>query len=78
MASPVYLDGPLHGQQHEVPEDVIEQGIYRTETGAVYTFTLVEVFGFRLAVASTANGIPHHQLLFDNLVNDAAKRAAGR
>lgn len=78
MASPVYLDGPLHGQHHEVPEDVIEQGIYRTESGVVYTFTLVEVFGFRLPVASTANGIPNHQLLFDNLASDRAKQAAGR
>jgi hypothetical protein len=78
MPNPVYLDGPLHGAVHEVTEEAIEQGIYRYGPDVVYTFTVVEMFGFRLPVASVANGIPTHQLLFDNLASESTKRAAGR
>ena len=80
MPAPVFLDGPLKGEHHEIPEDAIEQGIYRygPEPHQVYTFTVVALFGFNVPVASTRNGIPDHQLLFDNLVADHTKRAAGR
>lgn len=80
MASPVYLDGPLHNQVHEVPDDLIEQGIYRygTQQHEIYTFTLVHMYGQEVIVASTGTTIPADQLLFDHLASDAAKRAAGR
>lgn len=78
MPNPVYLDGPLEGAEHEVSEDAIEQGMYRYGPETVYTFTLVEMFGFRVPVASLRGGIPDHQLLFDGLASDAAKRAASQ
>ena len=80
MASPVYLDGPLHNQVHEVPDDLIEQGIYRygPQAHETYTFTIVHMFGQQVIVASSRNAIPEDQLLFDHLASDAGKRAAGR
>ena len=80
MASPLYLDGPLHNQVHEVPDDLIEQGIYRygPQDHEIYTFTIVHMFGQQTIVASTRSAIPDDQLLFDHLASDAAKRAAGR
>lgn len=79
MASPVYLDGPLAGTEHQVPESVIEQGVYRAGPDLateVYTFTRVQLLGRVVVVASTAGGIPQMHMLFDALASDAAKAAA--
>lgn len=80
MASPLYLDGPLHNQVHEVPDDQIEQGMYRFGPAdhEIYTFTIVHMFDQQVIVASNRNSIPGNQLLFDHLASDAAKRAAAR
>lgn len=78
MASPVWMDGPLRNQVHEVPDDQIEQGIYRygPQPDQTYTFTIVHMYGRKLVVASTLNGIPPEGVLFEQLASDAAKRAA--
>jgi hypothetical protein len=79
MASPVWLDGPLEGQDHSVSEDAIEQGIYRAGPDLateVYTFTRVQVFGRVVVVASVAGGIPQMSQLFDALTSVAAQAAA--
>jgi hypothetical protein len=75
MASPVWLDGTLAGQQIEVTADVIEQGIYRSGPDEIYTFALVEVFHRRVVVASAKNGVISFDTLFEALLTPVAQRA---
>ena len=77
MTSPVWLDGPLEGQDHEVPADLIEQGMYRSgyEPDSIYTFTRVQLFDRIVVVGSVRGGIPSPDLLFRFLASDAAKKA---
>lgn len=76
MANPVWMDGPLEGQEHLVPDDVVEQGSYRYKPDVVYTFALVEVFFHRLVVASVKTGLVDFPALFERLLTPEAKRAA--
>lgn len=75
MASPVWIDGPLKGQQHEVSADAVEQGMYRLGAD-VYTFALVEVFNKRLVVASVKTSPLGFDELFATLLTPEAQRAA--
>jgi hypothetical protein len=76
MASPVWLDGPLSRAVHEVPDETVEQGMYRYSERDVYTFTLVEVFQHRLVVASVRTGVLDFQTLFERLMTPEAQQAA--
>lgn len=75
MVSPVWLDGSLAGHQHEVSAAAVDEGMYRSAIGEVYTFTLVNVLEHRLVVASVANGIPSPAMLFGALMTPEAQRA---
>lgn len=75
MASPVWLDGPLQGQQHEISSTAVDEGMYSYRPGVIYTFTLVNVLEHRLVVASVANGIPSPAMLFGALMTPEAQRA---
>lgn len=77
MISPVWLDGPLEGQDHPVPEDLIEQGMYRSgaDLNSIYTFTRVRVFDRIVVVGSVSSGIPSPDLLFRHLTSPAGQRA---
>lgn len=76
MASPVWMDGSLAGKRFEVSAEAVEQGMYRTETGEVYTFALVEVFYRRLVIASVKTGVVDFAELFARLLTDEAQAAA--
>lgn len=78
MTSPLWLDGPLEGQQHEVSAEVIEQGMYHYSPEVVYTFTRVRLFDRIAVVASAANGIPSPDLLFRHMASADAQRAVER
>lgn len=77
MTSPVWLDGPLAGQEHQVSPEAIEQGMYRPEQdmNSVYTFTKVMFFDHVVIVGSAARGIPSPDLLFTHLASEQAQRA---
>ena len=77
MTSPVWLDGPLEGQDHAVSADAIEQGMYRAseDQSAIYTFTRVQLFDKVVVVASAGNGIPSPDILFRHLASAAGQRA---
>jgi hypothetical protein len=75
MSSPVWLDGPLAGQQHEVSAEAIEQGMYR-HGADVYTFGLVEVFNRRIVVASVKTSPLGFDEIFAALLTPEAQRAA--
>lgn len=80
MATPVWMDGPLAGAQHEVSADAVEQGMYVFEhphgARTVYTFALVEVFYRRLVIASVKTGVVDFAELFSRLLTAEAQRAA--
>lgn len=75
MASPVWLDGPLKGQQYEVSAEAVEQGMYR-HGADTYTFGLVEVFNRRVVVASVQTSPLSFDELFAKLLTAQAQRAA--
>lgn len=74
MASPVWLDGPLKGQQYEVSADAVEQGMYRLGADT-YTFGLVEVFNRRVVVASVKTSPLSFDELFAALLTPEAQQA---
>jgi hypothetical protein len=75
--APVWLDGPLHGQPHEVTPEEVEQGSYVHEVpDGIYTFTRVQMFGRTVVVASTRGSIPPEDQLFTALASQAAQAAA--
>jgi hypothetical protein len=75
MASPLWIDGPLEGREFEVPDDTIEQGIYRHTPEAVYTFGLVEFLGSKYIVASVRTGILDFGTLTRAMLTPEARRA---
>lgn len=77
MTSPVWLDGPLEGQDHEVTADMIEQGMYRSgpDLDSIYTFTRVVLFDKVVVVGSVQGGIPSPDVLFRHLASPGAQRA---
>lgn len=76
MAHPIWMDGPLEGQDHEVSDEVIEQGMYHYRPDVVYTFSQAMVVHRRVTVASCAGRIPSLESLFTLLASPAAQRAA--
>lgn len=76
MASPVWLDGPLKGQEYDISADLVDEGMFRYDTHAIYTFTLVSMLEHVVVVGSVANGIPSPELLFSALLTPEAQRAA--
>lgn len=86
MASPVWLDGPLQGAEHPVTEEEIEQGSYAFLSGSltggsppeyvVYTFTIVQVLGREVVVASALNIMLHPDNLAPHLLSAAALAAS--
>ena len=80
MPSPVWIDGPLEGRQHEVTQDIIEGGSYAFKAGdgapVFYTFARVQMLSRTVVVASAFNGILPYELLFAKLAAPAAQAAA--
>jgi hypothetical protein len=76
MITPVWLDGSLKGQVHEVSEQAVQEGSYPVTPQEVYTFTRVQLLGRVVVVASVRGGIPQMDLLFDRLTSPAAQAAA--
>ena len=75
MASPLWIDGPLAGQEYQVPDDTIEQGIYRHTPEVVYTFGLVEFLGKKYIVASVRTGLIDMGTLAAAMLTPEAQRA---
>ena len=76
MATPVWIDGPLKGQQHEVPDSLVSEGIYRYQPNVTYTFAYVQVFERVVTVASVQTSPLSFPTLFEALLTPEAKRAA--
>jgi hypothetical protein len=85
MASvvPVFMDGPLVDETITVDESQVEQGMFpytHTPGGeqVIYTFTIVQLFGRGVVVASQTGGIPTLDQMWDFLATAAAKAAVPR
>jgi hypothetical protein len=83
MPNPVFLDGPLAGQDFPVTQAVIDDGQITVTPDSplsagqvIYTISRIGVFGRVIVVASVAGGIPSLALLFEHLVSDRARAAA--
>jgi len=82
MKHPVFLDGPLEGMTRDVHPSQLDEGQVTIPASSpldqpyIYNVTKVGVFGREVAVLSVKGGVPTLELLFEQLMNSAAKAAA--
>jgi hypothetical protein len=76
VTSPVWIDGPLKGHEHEIPPEAVDDGMYRYTPADIYTFTRVGVFGREVVVASTKTGLLDLETLARELLTSAAYKAS--
>jgi hypothetical protein len=81
MLSPVFIDGPMKGQNFPITQGMVEGGQILCQPDldkdpTIYTLTRVGVFGRVVVVASTAGGMPQLGSLFEHLISPAGQEAA--
>ena len=81
MLSPVFLDGPMTGQNFPITEAMVEGGQILCQPDLdkdpdIYTLTRVGVFGRVVVVASVQGGMPTLETLFAHLISSAGQAAA--